>query len=38
LAQLMAYAPIWLAGQLTPSLVHMRSDWLYGAPVPPLNI
>ena len=38
LAQLMAYAPIWLAGQLTPSLVHRRSDWLYGAPVPPLNI
>ena len=38
LAQLMAYAPIWLAGQLTPSLVHRRSDWLYGASVPPLNI
>jgi salicylate hydroxylase len=38
LTQLMAYAPIWLAGQLAPSLVHRRNDWLYGAPVPPLNI
>ena len=37
LAQLMAYAPIWLAGQLAPALVRKRNDWLYGAPVPPLN-
>ena len=37
-AQMMSYAPIWLAGQLTPSLVHRRNDWLYGAAIPPLNI
>ena len=38
MAQLMAYGPIWLAGQLAPSLVRRRNDWLYGAPVPPLEL
>jgi salicylate hydroxylase len=28
-SQLATYAPIWLAANLTPSLVHARQDWLY---------
>jgi salicylate hydroxylase len=28
--QIMTYGPMWLAGKLTPSLVHKRMDWLYG--------
>ena len=29
-AQLLSYAPIWVAGKFTPSLVQRRNDWLYG--------
>lgn len=29
-AQLMAYGPMWLAGQIGPSIVRGRLDWLYG--------
>jgi salicylate hydroxylase len=28
-AQLATYAPMWLAANLTPSIVHTRNDWLY---------
>lgn len=31
LAQLQAYAPIWLAGKIAPRLLQRRNDWLYGA-------
>lgn len=30
-AQLKAYAPIWLAGKVAPGLLRRRNDWLYGA-------
>jgi salicylate hydroxylase len=29
ISQLATYAPIWLAANLTPQLVHARQDWLY---------
>jgi salicylate hydroxylase len=29
ISQLATYAPIWLAANLTPSIVHTRNDWLY---------
>ena len=28
-AQLATYGPIWLAANMTPSIVHARQDWLY---------
>jgi salicylate hydroxylase len=28
-AQFGTYAPMWLAGKVTPSFVHARQDWLY---------
>ena len=29
ISQLATYTPIWLAANLTPSVVHTRNDWLY---------
>ena len=29
IGQLKTYGPMWLAGKLTPTLVHKRLDWLY---------
>ena len=29
-AQLATYGPMWLAGRVSPSIVHQRQDWLYG--------
>lgn len=28
--QIKTYGPMWLAGKLTPWVVHRRNDWLYG--------
>jgi len=35
-AQILSYAPIWLAGKLVPGLVQKRNDWLYGKVFEPL--
>lgn len=29
-SQIASYGPMWLAGKLTPRIVHRRMDWLYG--------
>jgi salicylate hydroxylase len=36
-SQIATYAPIWLAANLTPHLVHARQDWLYAHDVVALN-
>ena len=35
--QLATYGPMWLAGRLTPQIVHGRMNWLYGYDVTKLN-
>ena len=37
LGQLVNYGPMWLAGRLTPQIVHGRMNWLYGYDVTKLN-
>ena len=36
-AQILSYAPIWLAGKLAPGLVQKRNDWLYSKVFEPLT-
>jgi len=36
-AQILSYAPVWLAGKLAPGLVQKQNDWLYGKVFEPLT-
>lgn len=33
ITQFASYAPIWLAGHISPSIIHRRNDWIYGMDV-----
>ncbi len=37
MGQLANYGPMWLAGRLTPQIVHGRMNWLYGYDVTKIN-